>query len=132
MDVGTLYQLCNVINRRNVVKDVTNNVTACEDVLILTVEAHVTAAAMRVFNMTSIQDAPSANYFPEESSNLHSLQRRNIMLLAINHVLQEFVDLSYGKSSTDTCDQGHDSVHEYACSVLSSGLMYMEFADATL
>lgn len=44
---GTLYQLCNLINRRNVVKP-KKDVAACEDFFELVVEAHIVTAAMKV------------------------------------------------------------------------------------
>ena len=41
MDCGTLYQLHNVINRRNVGKDVTQNIAACEEFFNLIAESHI-------------------------------------------------------------------------------------------
>ena len=70
-DVGTLYQLRNLINRRNVVSDPTRDVTACEEFFLLVVEAHILYAAMDTFGMTSIDDVPSnTDFFPEEATTL--------------------------------------------------------------
>ena len=66
-----LYQLRNIINRRNVVKDPSQNVTACEDFFTLVVEAHIIAAATTVFGMRSLE--PSILHFPKGSSELDSL-----------------------------------------------------------
>ena len=81
MDGATLYQLRNLINRRNVVKDVTKNEAACEEFFALVVESHIISAAMTIFNMKSIDDEPQyQNYFPPKSCDLDSLQRRNILI----------------------------------------------------
>ncbi len=63
MDGGTLVQLRNVINRRNVKKDPSDNMTACEDFFLLVVEAHILTAAMTVFGMRSVDDQPSSAFF---------------------------------------------------------------------
>ena len=87
-DVGTLYQLRNLINRRNVVSDPTRDVTACEEFFLLVVEAHILYAAMDTFGMTSIDDVPSnTDFFPEEATNLDSIQRRNVLLLGVKALL---------------------------------------------
>ena len=70
-------------NRRDVVKDPSDNVTACEEFFILRVKAHIVAAAMTVFGMTSIDEKPSVMFFPDESHSLDHLQRHNILLLAL-------------------------------------------------
>ena len=43
-DGGTLYQLRNLINRRNVVGDPKKDMNACEDFFELVTKAHVLAA----------------------------------------------------------------------------------------
>ncbi len=50
-DHGTLR---NLINHRNVVKDSSKGVTACEDFFLIVVEAHILVAAMQVFGMSSL------------------------------------------------------------------------------
>ena len=64
------------------VSDPTRDVTACEEFFLLVVEAHILYAAMDTFGMTSIDDVPSnTDFFPEEATNLDSIQRRNVLLL---------------------------------------------------
>lgn len=46
MERGTMYQLRNLINRRNVVKKVKNDMNACEDFFDLIVTGHVIACTM--------------------------------------------------------------------------------------
>ena len=57
MKRGTLYQLRNLINRRNVVKKAKNDMNACED-FELVVTGHVIACAMQLLGMSSIDEIP--------------------------------------------------------------------------
>lgn len=54
MDSGTLYQLCNLINRRKIHKDPSKDVNASEDFILTVVEGHILSAVMQVFEMTSL------------------------------------------------------------------------------
>lgn len=127
MDGGTLFQLRNLINRRNVGKDPRKDMNASEDFFLLVVESHIVAAAMKVFNMSSVDSTPCKAFFPDGSASLDSEKRRNILLLAADSVLEQYVDLTYG----DECRlEVEDGVQAYASDVLSLGLLYMEFCDA--
>ena len=53
-----------------------------------------TAAGMELFEMESLTDTPSKKFFPDGSSDLDSLQRRNILLLATRQLVEKYVDLS--------------------------------------
>ena len=57
MDHGTLQQLKDLINRRNVVAEVKKDVHACEDYFLLVVKCHVLVAAMKHFNMASLDNS---------------------------------------------------------------------------
>ncbi len=94
-DHGTLYHIRNLINRRNVVKDPSKGVTACEGFFLLVVEAHILVATMQVFGMSSLDSPPSnTELFPAESSQLDSLQRGKILMTAVKEIIDRFVDLS--------------------------------------
>ena len=107
----------------------TKDMNACEDFFSLVVETHILAAAMATFKMSSVNYEPDcSSLFPEGSSELNSMQRRNILLLAVKKVLDKFVDLSFGD---DKARRGEsDRVQACACDVLSLGLLYLEFNDA--
>ena len=134
MDGGTLFQLRNLTNRRNVRKDPTDNVNACEDFFLIVTEGHILAATMQVFGMTSLDCKPCNTYFPEGSSELDPLQRREVLLQAVNKVVTKFVDVTLPRQeeqgTTSTTREAIDSVHEYAKDILSLGLLYLEFTDA--
>ena len=138
-DQGTLYHIRNLINRRNVVNDPKSNIAACEEFFLLVVEAYILLAAMEVFEMSTLDSTPAnTKLFPAESSQLDSNQCRSVLLLAVREIIEKFVSVSLPAHSTDgslsvdnesysTCHADH--LMEYACEVLSTGLLLMEFID---
>lgn len=126
MDGGTLYQLRNLINRRNVVSVPKNNVAACEEFFLLVVEAHILAAAMSVFGMTNLSDAPSKTFFPDGSDNLDSLQKQQLLMLAVQSITDQFVSISVPDAKKKRSEES-DNVQAYASQVLTMGLLLMEF-----
>ncbi len=152
MDGGTLFQLRNLLNRRNVKKDPTDGVNACEDFFLTVTEGHILAAVMEEFGMSSLADTPCTTLFPEKSSGLEPLQRRNVMMLALQKVVKKYVDVTVpsdekeldvrsrsgkkvkkgrkGKGKTDRGMNEVDNIREYAQDVLTLGLLYLEFCDA--
>ena len=100
--------------------------STCEEFFLLVLEAHICAAAMEVFGMSSLDDEPSpSNYFPEGSALLTPTQRWEIMSVAIEDIISKFVDISYPTTSP----KDHDHVHAYAKELMSLGLILMEFID---
>ena len=65
-DGGTMYQLRNLINRRNVVADPKKDMNACEDFFELITNAHILAAAMQMFDINDLTDPLSSELFPRE------------------------------------------------------------------
>eukprot|EP00731_Ephydatia_muelleri_P002391 Em0001g2391a len=59
MDTGTLFQLRNVINRRNVITDVSKDLTACEEFMQLATIAHVVSAAIHIAGVTNMSELSS-------------------------------------------------------------------------
>ena len=127
-DGGTLYQLRNLINRKNVVSDPKKDMNACEDFLELITNAHILAAAMQKFNMNSLTDPlKSSEIFPSEVS-----QNERLMVLdsAVQSIISEFVDIGFSKSPRKQVPNNKDHVLEYAKETLSMGLIFLEFKDA--
>ena len=126
MDGGKLFQLRNIVNRRNVVKDPSKNVSACEDFFLLVTEAHILTAAMAIFRMESLEDTPKSYHFTSAFSEACVTEQRSQFLLAVEEVVK-LVDLTF-------CQQPQrdpaDSIQAYACEVLSLGLLLSEFNDA--
>lgn len=66
MEGGTLVQLRNIINRKNVgsSKEVKHQVNEVEDFLEVVIKGHLIAAALHHFGMSDITDVPHCNAFP--------------------------------------------------------------------
>ena len=124
--VGTLYQLQKLINRRNVVKEPSRSVAPCEEFFLLVVEAHILAAAMQMFRMESLDDTPSEEFFPNESLQRDSVQRRRTLIDALHKLYNRFVDLKllFKEGLSTETHQTLDTVNEYAKEVLSLGLLF--------
>ena len=134
IDGSTMYQLRNLINRRNVVKDPSNNFAASEDFILLLTEAHIVAAAMTIFGMASVDDNPSFGIF--NATNKSSLEKRKIFGGATDLIVKKFVDLSCqhltedSNSEEEGIDGDDDQVQAYASELLTLGLLLMEFSDS--
>lgn len=116
-----------MINRRNVVKKPEKSVTACEEFFLLVTEAHICALAMKMFGMTKFDDTPSSTHFPEKCTNLTSDDRWKLMQLAIEEMVNSYIDISFPTPDTKSDD---DHVRAYAKELTSLGLLLMEFVDA--
>jgi len=125
MDKGTLYQLRNLINRRNVVTDVTKDLTACEDFFILVVEGHILSAAMTMFKMENIDDNPPEEVF--QSTGKPSDQFDSIVCMC-RKLIDKYVNISFGDNSGTSTET--DGVESYACELLTLGMLYLEFVDS--
>lgn len=129
-DHGTLQQLRNIINRRNVVSDPKTDVNSCEDFWLLVVTCHILCAAMKLLNRTSLHDFPSN---AEEEWNLATVDDRRSKLYSICFEIHtKFVDLSAFSITTCTSNyqgQSKDHIQEYAKEIISLGLLYMEYKD---
>ena len=64
MDYGTLYQLRNVINRRDVLKNPKNNFNACDDYFRLVLQCHVITAALKILGAESQTSSPPDHLKP--------------------------------------------------------------------
>lgn len=62
---GTLTQLQNLINKRNVRKKPKDDFNACEDFFSLVVTSHILCAAMEHLGMESLDSDPNSQSIPE-------------------------------------------------------------------
>ena len=58
---GTLLQLQNLVNRRNIAKDVTGHSNETIDFAELVINCHIVAAGMKFFELKSVSDEPTYN-----------------------------------------------------------------------
>lgn len=62
LEGGTLIQLRNLVNRRNVGTDISGRFNQAIDFFELVVRCHITAAAMQFFGMNYVSDVPTQNF----------------------------------------------------------------------
>ena len=130
-DRDTLFQLRNLINRRNVRKDLSQDVHASQDIFMTVVESHILCAAMDVFQMSTLNDNPTSVFFPEGSKELEPCQQLDVLLRAVREIVDRHVDISFAHILEQTTSaQSVDTIYEYSSDVLSLELLFMEFVDA--
>ena len=125
-DHGTLLQLRNLINRRNVSSDPTKDVNASEDYFLLIVSCHLICAAMTNFDINSLDSFPEGI---EDWILENKEERRKKLYSLTSEIISKFVDLSC--FSIDHLEERNtgDHIHEYAKEIISLGVLYMEFQD---
>ncbi|SMN01873.1 hypothetical protein SPONL_183 [uncultured Candidatus Thioglobus sp.] len=182
LDGGTLLQLRNLINRRNVSADTSNKFNASIDYFELVTKCHIISVTMHYFGMRSIEDTPTCNAFAIDGDPKQQWKR---LQKAVREIVERFVfvqdfsevvakgsskqeetrnphserishEHSYAKvqnpsktteanrvlpenirrcadcpnPSRNVTSSSPDKVLDYACSVLSDGLLLLELRDA--
>lgn len=128
---GTLFQLRNLINRRNVLKDVRNDMNATEDFFETVAVGHIIAATLQFFGMQGISDTPH-NQSLQDAVELPHAEKWLVLSTCIGDLLQKFVSSSLACPHHEdfSFDTSEDGIYEYACTVLSMALFVLEFDDA--
>ncbi|KAL5467435.1 hypothetical protein EMCRGX_G031658 [Ephydatia muelleri] len=124
LDVGTLNQLRNVINRRNVSKDPSSNVNASEDFLEAVTSAHIVAAAMEVLGVTKLAELQDS----VKQCSTHGDQLSAIQAIT-NTICSEFVKVGIHEPPARRKEL-NDHIQQYAMETISMGLLFSEFKDA--
>lgn len=94
MERGTLYQIRNHINRRNVTKAPKSNVNAAEDFLEAVVIGYVLAAVMHHLCMSSLDGMPLSSIVSHEVWMEDDAVRADILNNISRHIVNEYVDLA--------------------------------------
>ena len=128
MERGTLYQLRNLINRRNVTTEVKSNVNANEDFLEVVVTGCVIVTAMKFLGMSSLNDIPHASHVPSDSWMQEDSVRKSILTDLSSSIIDLRVDLKTDFNQPTSTASG--TICDYSCEVLSLGLLYLDFKDA--
>ena len=133
---GTLKHLQNIIRRTNVPNKVKDNVSAAQDFYSVVFEAHVVAAALSHFSMSSLDSEPAGIEFPDDPTKLHDFMMQTVGTLVDKHVLKftETTTLPENSTQLQTATTQErteeDSVNNYASLVIGYGLMAGNFHDA--
>ena len=121
IDGGTLHQLRNLINPKNLPKKPKHDVNSCEDFLEVITIAHVIAATNEL-----LQAQP--NVIPSQGPrSMTEHQRREALQTIALKVIEKHVNLHLVEQPRTATTDG---VLEYAREVLTLSLMYAEFSDA--
>lgn len=127
--MGTVYQLRNLLNRRNVTKSPKENVNAAEDFLDIITAGHILSSVMSYLKMKSLDDLPSSAIVSHDAWMEDDSVRSKILRDISAHVVKTHVDLAtIFKQPSTSVETG--TVYDYACEVLSLGLLVMDFKDA--
>ena len=131
MERGTLYQLRNLISRRNVKKTPKGNVNASEDFLEVVVIGYILAAVMSYLGMSSLDDIPLESIVPHDIWMEDDTVRWTLLHNIAKHIVEKYVDLSTEfKDPASQPDASTGTVLEYSREMLSLGLLLLEFKDA--
>lgn len=129
LERGTLYQLRNLISRRNVSTKPKADVNAAEDFLEIVVIGYVISAVMSYLRMSSLDDIPDQGIVPEDTCLEDDSAREEILQKIAHYIVAEHVDLAT-TFATSVAKGGAATVHDYTCEVLSLGLLFLNFKDA--
>ena len=113
---GTLLQLRNLINRRNVRGDTSGRFNETIDFFQLVVECHILAAAMHFFSMQSLDDVPSTNALPDmdrkKSDEKWAILKERITELVNRYVLVDKVANINSLSKSGDQTPAHAAHHQ--------------------
>jgi hypothetical protein len=89
---GTLLQLRNLINRRNVGQNVSNRFNACLDFFELVTQSHIFAAVLTFFGLKDFDSlSPSQNALPREINHLSKVQQWGIFSDLIGKLIDRYI-----------------------------------------
>ena len=123
-DKGTLYQLRNVLDRKNVVSNPKKDFHACHDFLQTVVDGYIIAAACTIFKVKSPADITEKMIFP----NGKPVDAKTT-LSAIEDI-SATIELRYTKYSTSPISASTDGIFKYSRYLLSLGLLARDFMDS--
>lgn len=120
----TLYQLCNQLNRLNVVVDPSRDFNACDDFFHQIINSHIIAAAQKMLRMSNLDDIPSRDALdsPEDAWVSPTTERRDALRKVCKQVVDSFMKFSFNDDQSSSDDQ----VLKYAQQILSLGRFYLE------
>ena len=97
MEGGTLHQIRNLINRRNVSPStvIRNKSNEIDDFLVLVVNSYLMGVAMHNFGMTSMDASPSSNCFPSNTHLLTISERKLLFLNRLHKIIDKYVTPSH-------------------------------------
>ena len=132
MEKGTLYQLRNLLDRRNVSKHPKSNVNAAEDFLEAVVIGHILTAVMSHLGMASSNDRPSSSLISHDLWMEDDTERGRILSAISASIVEKYVDLAtaFKTQPQKSKEKSEGTVYDYACEVISLALLYLDMKDS--
>ena len=136
---GTLQQLRNLVNRRNVSSDPDSNFNAAEDFFHLVGIAHVVAASLKYFGMDDVNSIPDESMLPSDVLFLPKEERKVAVHTAVLGFVREFFSLDlhvleqedgHEEEEDEEDATNSDRTNGYAQGFLSFYWLYCEYEDA--
>ena len=125
---GTLFQLRNLINRRNVVTKVSKDYHAVSAFIDTAVEAHVIAALMKFLEMPDLNATPGL--FPKRLEVVNNDHKKRILRNLIGHMIDQFIFHPMVESLQKVADPHQnaaedceDHIFNYATNFMKYGLL---------
>ena len=94
MERCTLYQLRNLINRRNVKKEVESDVNATEDFIEIVVTGYIISAVLSYLGMLCINDVPSDSILSPDLWMEDDSVRKSALMNIVSAIIDKHIDLA--------------------------------------
>ena len=93
LEGGTLQQIRNLINRRNIsaATNVSGHVNDVQYFLELVIRCHILAVTMHFFSMKNIDDKPHTSGFPDDVAQLSPKERWKLFLKRLREIVDKYV-----------------------------------------
>ena len=131
MERGTVYQLRNLINRRNVTSKPKTDVNAADDFFEVVVTGYIVSAMMSHLKMKSLDDCPDPSMVSEDIWMQDDAVRAKVLNDMSRQLVDKYVNLerAFAEEASET-GSGNSTVYHYTCQVITLGLLYFNFKDA--
>ena len=100
-DHGTLYQLRNLIQRRNVGKQPKKDFNAHHDFFNVVLTSHILAAAMEMFGMDNLEDEPCEGLVPPCIDTMPKEEREEALQYLVGLIVDSYIDINHCLSDGD-------------------------------
>ena len=102
-----MYQLRNMIGRRNVSSDPIQKFNECEDFFKLITNSHILVAAMQCLKMTSVDSVPSVPHLDQPDQLwMETTEKRQAVLHSIcTDVIDQFISFEFNKPPLSSNDK---------------------------
>ena len=94
-DHGTLYQLRNLVQRRNVGKEPKKDFNAHHDFFNVVLTSHIIVAAMEVFCMNNLEDEPCPALVPQNIDNMPKEEKKDVLKYLVGLIMDSYIDIDH-------------------------------------